>query len=448
MALEKFVDAYVARTSRSREIYEDARNYLPGGVSGNAKFLKPYPLYIKSAAGSHVIDVDGNDYIDLLDAVGAAILGHGNKAIRSAVKKQVDEAILPLMATELEVELAKKVSRLMDYMEMIRFVNTGSEATLMALRAARAFTGRERIAKFEGNYHGQHDWSLIGGAVAGLGPASQPESAPDCAGIPHSIAENVLMLPYNDVAAIDLVREHGRELAAVIIEPVAAFFTGAVPANAEFLRALRKITADNGIMLIFDEVVTGFRLGLGGAAEHFGVRPDLGCIGKIVGGGFPVGAFGGRRDLMEKVITPTKQPSDVKEKSFASGTFSGNPISMAAGLAAIGELERNPVYEYVGAMGHAIREGITQSAARRGFSIQVTGIGSMFHVHFADAPVINKRTAMRADHARQHEFSMGLISKGVLLTPNHPGFLSAAHTGDDVREVLRVVDEVLGEMAG
>ena len=173
MALEKFVNAYVARTPRSREIYEDARNYLPGGVSGNAKFLKPYPLYVKRARGSHVIDVDGNDYVDLLDAVGAAILGHGHESIRSAVKEQIDEAILPLMATELEVKLAKKVSHLMDYMEMLRFVNTGSEATMMAMRAARAFTGRERVAKFEGNYHGQHDWSLIGGAAAGLGPAER-----------------------------------------------------------------------------------------------------------------------------------------------------------------------------------------------------------------------------------------------------------------------------------
>jgi len=447
MALEKFVNAYVARTPRSREIYEDARNYLPGGVSGNAKFLKPYPLYVKSARGSHVTDVDGNDYVDMLDAVGAAILGHGHESITRAVKEQIDEAILPLMATELEVKLAKKVSHLMDYMEMLRFVNSGSEATLMAMRAARAFTGRERIAKFEGNYHGQHDWSLIGGAAAGLGPESEPLSAPDCAGIPRSIVDNVLMLPYNDMAAIDLVRQHARELAAVIIEPVAAFQIGAVPAELEFLRALRKVTEENGVMLIFDEVVTGFRLGLGGASAYFGVRPDLGCIGKIVGGGFPVGAFGGRRDLMEKVITPTKQPSDLKEKSFASGTFSGNPISMAAGLAALTELERNPVYEYVGAMGHAVREGIAASARRAGFPIQVTGIGSLFHVHFADGPIANKRVAMRANHARQYEFSMGLLSKGVLLTPNHPGFLSAAHTADDVKEVLRVADEVLREMA-
>jgi glutamate-1-semialdehyde 2,1-aminomutase len=447
MALEKFVNAYVARTPRSRAIYEDARNYLPGGVSGNAKFLKPYPLYVKSARGSHVTDVDGNDYVDLLDAVGAAILGHGHESIRRAVKEQIDEAILPLMATELEVKLAKQVSRLMDYMEMLRFVNSGSEATLMAMRAARAFTGRERIAKFEGNYHGQHDWSLIGGAQGGQGPESEPLSAPDCAGIPRSVVDNVLMLPYNDMAAIDLVRRHARELAAVIIEPVAAFFTGAVPADVEFLRALRKVTEDHGVMLIFDEIVTGFRLGLGGAAAHYGVRPDLGCIGKIVGGGFPVGAFGGRRDLMEQVITPTKQPSDAKEKSFASGTFSGNPISMAAGLAALAELERNPVYEYVGAMGHAVREGLTASARRAGFPVQVTGVGSLFHVHFADEPITSKRSAMRANHARQYEFSMGLLSKGILLTPHHPGFLSAAHTAEDVREVLRVADEVLREMA-
>jgi glutamate-1-semialdehyde 2,1-aminomutase len=256
------------------------------------------------------------------------------------------------------------------------------------------------------------------------------------------------MLPYNDMAAVDLVRHHADELAAVIIEPVAAFFIGGVPAEVEFLRALRKVTEENGVMLIFDEVVTGFRLGLGGASVYFGVRPDLGCIGKIVGGGFPIGAFGGRRDLMEKVITPTKQPSDLKEKSFASGTFSGNPISMAAGLAALTELERNPIYEYVGAMGHAVREGIAGAARRQGFPVQVTGIGSIFHVHFADEPIANKRAAMRANHVRQYEFSMGLISKGVLLTPNHPGFLSAAHTAEDVKEVVRVADEVLREMAG
>jgi glutamate-1-semialdehyde 2,1-aminomutase len=447
MALEKFVNDYVARTPRSREIYEAARKVLPGGVSGNAKFLKPHPLYVKKARGSHVIDVDGNDYVDLLDAVGAAILGHGHESIKRAVVAQMDEAIMPLMATELEVKLAQKVSRLMDYMEMIRFVNSGSEATLMALRAARAFTGRERIAKFEGNYHGQHDWSLIGGAVGGQGPHEEPLSAPDCAGIPQSVVDNVLMLPYNDMAAIDLVRRHGRELAAVIVEPVAAFFTGAVPADPEFLRALRRVTEEQGVMLVFDEVVTGFRLGLGGASAYFGVRPDLGCIGKILGGGFPIGAFGGRRDLMEKVITPTKQPSDVKEKSFASGTFSGNPISMAAGLAALDEIERNPVYEYLGAMGHAVREGITQSAKKAGFPVQVTGIGSLFHVHFAEEAITSKRSAIRANHARQYEFSMGLLSKGILLTPHHPGFLSAAHTAEDIKQILSVANEVLGEMA-
>ncbi len=448
MAFQKFIDDYIARTPRSREIYEDARRYLPGGVSGNAKFIKPYPLYVKRAAGSRITDVDGNVYIDLLDAVGAAILGHGHEAIQRAVAAQMEDAILPLMATELEVKLAKKVSSLMAYMEMLRFVNTGSEATLMALRAARAFTGRERIAKFEGNYHGQHDWSLIGGAAAGLGPGSEPLSAPDCAGIPRAVVDNVLMLPYNDMAAIDLVRRHANELAAVIIEPVAAFFTGAVPADREFLRALRRVTAENGVLLIFDEVVTCFRLALGGASEYFGVQPDLGCIGKIVGGGFPVGAFGGRRDVMERVITPTKQPSDLKEKSFASGTFSGNPISMAAGLAALEELERNPVYEHVAAMGHAVREGLKDAGRRRGFPLQVTGIGSLFHVHFSNEPIVDKRTAMRADAARQYDFSMGLISKGVLLTPAHPGFLSAAHTGEDVREIIRVADEVLREMAG
>lgn len=447
MALEKFLQAYAARTKRSREIYEDARNFLPGGVSGNAKFLKPHPLYVKKASGAKIIDVDDNVYIDLLGGGGPAILGHSPPVVTRAVAAQMEEALSPIFATELEVRLAKKVTAHMGYMEMVRFVNSGSEATYMAMRTARAFTGREKIAKCEGNYHGQHDFVLAGSFVGGMGPDTQPTTTPDCAGIPQCVVENLLLLPYNHMAAVDLIRTHAHELAAVVIEPLAAFGMGAVPADREFLRALRRVTAEEGVLLIFDEIVTGFRLGLGGAAAYFGVNPDLGAIGKIVGGGFPIGGFGGRREIMEKVVTPTKQPSDVKEKIFTSGTFSGNPVSMAAGLAMMEELERGVVYEYIAGMGERVRAGLRKAAQDAGFQVQVTGIGSIFHVHFAQEPVRDKRSAMRADSAKQHEFSMGMISKGVLLPPAHPGFLSASHTAADVDEILRVAGEVLREMA-
>jgi glutamate-1-semialdehyde 2,1-aminomutase len=447
MSTEEFVRAYTARTPRSRQLWEEARGVLPGGVSGNAKFFKPYPIYIEKASGSKVVDVDGNVYIDLLAGAGSAILGHGPEAVRRALATQIEQAISPVFATELEIRLAQKVTTHMPYMDMVRFVNSGSEATFLLARVARACTGKERIAKFEGNYHGQHDFGLTGAFVAGAGSEHRPEPMAGCAGTKRSSLNDLLLLPYNDAAALDIVREHADELAAVFIEPLAGFGIGAIPAERDWLAALRDLTAEQGILLIFDEIVTGFRLGLGGASSWFGVRPDLGAIGKIVGGGFPIGGFGGRRDIMEKVVTPTKEPSDVKEKIFASGTFSGNPVSMVAGLAMISELERGDIYDMLARRGERLRAGLREAGRREGLELQATGIESIFHVHFAGEPIHDKRSAMRADPVKQFAFSLGMISKGVLLPPAHPGFLSTAHSEADIDEVLRVAGVVLREMA-
>jgi glutamate-1-semialdehyde 2,1-aminomutase len=446
MPSEEFVRAYTARTPRSRRLWEEARGVLPGGVSGNAKFFKPYPIYIEKASGSKAVDVDGNVYIDLLAGAGSAILGHGPEAVRRAVATQLERAISPIFATELEIRLARKVATHMPYMESVRFVNSGSEATLLLARVARAFTGKERIAKFEGNYHGQHDFGLTGAFVAGAGSEHRPEPMAGCAGTQRSSLNDLLLLPYNDAVALDIVREHADELAAVFVEPLAGFGIGATPAQRDWLAALRDLTAKRGILLIFDEIVTGFRLGLGGASSWFGVRPDLGAIGKIVGGGFPIGGFGGRRDIMEKVVTPTKEPSDVREKIFASGTFSGNPVSMAAGLAMISELERGDIYDTLARRGERLRAGLREAGRREGLELQATGIESIFHVHFAGEPIHDKRSAMRADPVKQSAFSLGMISKGVLLPPAHPGFLSNAHSEADIDEVLRVAGLVLREM--
>jgi glutamate-1-semialdehyde 2,1-aminomutase len=448
MPTEEFVRAYTARTPRSRRLWEEARGILPGGVSGNAKFFKPYPIYIEKASGSKVVDVDGNVYIDLLAGAGSAILGHGPEAVRHALARQIEQAISPVFATELEIRLAQKVTTHMPYMDMVRFVNSGSEATFLLARVARACTGKERIAKFEGNYHGQHDFGLTGAFVAGAGSEHRPDPIPGCAGTERASLNNLLLLPYNDAAALDVVREHADELAAVFIEPVAGFGIGAIPAERDWLAALRDLTAEKGILLVFDEIVTGFRLGLGGASSWFGVQPDLGAIGKIVGGGLPIGGFGGRRDLMEKVVTPTKEPSDVKEKIFASGTFSGNPVSMAAGLAMISELERGDIYDTLARRGERLRAGLREAGRRETLELQATGIESIFHVHFAGEPIRDKRSAMRADPVKQFAFSIGMISKGVLLPPAHPGFLSTAHSEADIDEVLRIAGDVLGEMAG
>jgi glutamate-1-semialdehyde 2,1-aminomutase len=446
MPSEEFVRAYTARTPRSRRLWEEARGVLPGGVSGNAKFFKPYPIYIEKASGSKAVDVDGNVYIDLLAGAGSAILGHGPEAVRRAVATQLERAISPIFATELEIRLARKVATHMPYMESVRFVNSGSEATLLLARVARAFTGKERIAKFEGNYHGQHDFGLTGAFVAGAGSEHRPEPMAGCAGTQRSSLNDLLLLPYNDAVALDIVREHADELAAVFVEPLAGFGIGATPAQRDWLAALRDLTAKRGILLIFDEIVTGFRLVLGGASSWFGVRPDLGAIGKIVGGGFPIGGFGGRRDIMEKVVTPTKEPSDVREKIFASGTFSGNPVSMAAGLAMISELERGDIYDTLARRGERLRAGLREAGRREGLELQATGIESIFHVHFAGEPIHDKRSAMRADPVKQSAFSLGMISKGVLLPPAHPGFLSNAHSEADIDEVLRVAGLVLREM--
>lgn len=445
MSLDEFIRQYELRTGRSREIYEEARKILPGGVAGNSSFMKPHPLYVSKAKGSKITDVDGNDYIDLLCGGGPAILGHSPEKVMDAVRQRMDFGTSISLGTELVLKLARKITKHMSSIEMLRFVNTGSEATYMAMRAARAFTKKEKIAKFEGNYHGQHDNALVSTFAIG-GEISRPESVADCAGIPRYILENVVVLPYNDIeVSASLIRQHSDELAAVIMEPLAGFGIGAVPADKEFVQELRKITEENGVLLIFDEIVTGFRLGgLRGASGFFGVKPDLTTIGKTIGGGFPIGGYGGRRDIMEQVVTPTRTPEDRVKKIFSSGTFTGNPISMAAGLALIEELENtHDLYTHIDELGRKIREGLAKLGADVGINMQITGGGSIFHVHFADHKIRNKRDAVKADAAMQTEFSMGMIANGVFLPPHHPGFTSYAHTEAEIDEVLDVAGRVL-----
>ena len=447
MSSNLFEEKLKARTKKSRAIYEEAKHILPGGVAGNGKFTLPYPLYFREAQGARIVDVDGNEYVDLLMGYGIHILGHSPPPVVEAVREHLGSGTMPGLATELEVQLARKVQQHMPSMEMVRFVNTGSEATLMAIRVARAYRQRDKIARFEGNYNGQHDLVQVSGTTT-AGPDDAPQPSLDCLGIPASILQDLLILPYNNIErAVSLITAHADELAGVLMEPVSVYGLGCVPAEREFMKAIREVTSKHDIPLIFDEVVTNFRLGLGGASEYYGVIPDLVCLGKIVGGGFPIGGYGGRRDLMDRFVTPTGQPSDRSEKIFQSGTFSGNVISMAAGLAVIEELEKGDVYPYIDGLGERVRSGLKAIAENLGIQMFVAGVKSLFQVHFGIDGIKNVRDKLRADKSLATEFSQGMLVNGICATP-HPLFLSTAHTQQDVDRTLEAAETVLREMKG
>lgn len=440
-----FETQYRARTHTSYMLFEEANRYLPGGVAGNGKFLKPYPVYIQDAQGSKVKDADGNQYVDLLMGSGVHILGHSPQPVVQAVREQLSHGTHLYMPAEHEVRLAEKICQHMPYIEKVRFVNSGTEATMMALRAARAYRRRDLIAKFEGNYHGQHDVVLIS-TLGTRGGDEVPAPHIDCVGIPQMVPQDMLILPFNDTeSTVSMITEHAQELAAVIIEPVSAFGLGCVAAEIDFLKALREVTSAHDIPLIYDEVVTNFRLGLGGAGEYFGVRPDLVCLGKIIGGGFPVGGYGGRADIMDKVVNTTSGVWDLTEQIFQSGTFSGNPISMVAGLAVIEELEKENVYRGLDQKTEQLKLGIIEIGEEFGFKLLVTGASSFFQIHFGVEEIRNKRDAQREDKALSELFHLGLRSNGIMANA-HPLFLSTAHSEQDIQVILEATGKVLSQM--
>jgi glutamate-1-semialdehyde 2,1-aminomutase len=439
-----YLDKLAERTPSSYALRHEAEQVLAGGVSSHFKAWQPF--YVREAKGAHLTDVDGNDYVDLVMGFGPNSLGHSPDVVVEAVRDAVAHGTSLAIATPLEVELAQTISRLVPSMEVMRFVVTGTEATMMALRTARAFTGRPRIARFEGHYHGQHDAALVSGAHVG-GAEDRPEAVPDGAGITRGVLEEVVVLPWNDIDVVaPVVREAAHDLAAIILEPVPFSNLGGEEPDPEFLRALRELTWERDVLLIFDEVVTGFRLGLGGAAAHFGFAPDLHCFGKAVGGGFPIGVFGGRRDVVEAVVTPMPGDPHAAETIFQSGTFSGAPPTMAAGLTMLRELEHTDAIAVADARAEAVRAGWRQFVDELGLAAQVTGMSSWLGLAFTDRPIRTRRDSIAADRARARAFSLGLLLGGVYLAPSHPGFTSAAHTEEDVGRVLDVSERVLREI--
>jgi glutamate-1-semialdehyde 2,1-aminomutase len=430
---------------RSAQLYARAQQTLAGGVASAGKYVFPQPIYAASSSGAEVVDIDGNRYVDLLMGVGVNILGHNHPAIVQAVREQLERGLFTRMATESEIELAELVQACMPHVERMRFATSGMEAAMMAARVARAWTGRPRIAKFEGNVHGQHDGLAFSGHRKFGGSVDAPAPVRDSAGLWPGLEESVLVLPFNDLArAAELIKRNQADLAAVLIEPVAGYGIGALRADQDFLAGIRGITRQYGLLLIWDEIVTGFRVGLGGMADLVGHQPDLTLLGKVMGGGLPLAAFGGRADVMEGVLGAGAEPS---RKVSHAGTFVGHPLAMASGIAVIEELRRTNPYPALNASGDQLRNDLRASARRSGVSVQVTGIGSFFQVHFTNKPIRNVRDAIAADQEAQQSFAHSMIEAGVYLLPNHPGFLSTAHDNRHLAAIRSAADRAFAALA-
>ncbi|WP_203986356.1 aspartate aminotransferase family protein [Sphaerisporangium rufum] len=433
---------FEAATPRSRELWDRARRIFPQGVSGQAKFFAPYPVFIAEASGATITDLDGRRYVDLLMGAGPLLLGHGHPAVVSAVRRQAELVINPMLPNVLSLEYAERLQAHMPHLERLRFVNTGSEATRSAIRAARAATGRLKIAKFEGNYHGSDDFCLVSTHTREpAGSPDRPEGVLDYAGVAPRILDEVVVLPYNDAeAAAALIDEHGDELAAVIMEPVGFSSGGGIPAEPGFARAVRDATRRHGIVLIFDEVLCSLRLGLAGAPAYLGVTPDLVTIGKAVGGGLPLAGFGGSAEIMDAVLGPDAGA----RKIFQSGTFTENPLSIAAGMAALGVLESENALERADSAGEALRRGLREVFRSHDVPAAVTGVGSIVQIHPGVTAARDRRDVLRGDLALTQDIMLGCVAEGVLWPPVHPALTSAAHEPAHVERVISAVDAVLG----
>jgi glutamate-1-semialdehyde 2,1-aminomutase len=424
--------------SRSEELFERARGLMPGGVNSPVRAFNAVggtPLFIASAQCARVVDADGHEYIDYLGSWGPMILGHAHPAVLAAVREACQRGTSYGAPCEAEVELAERVVRLVPGIERVRFVSSGTEATMSALRLARGFTARSKILKFDGCYHGHADGLLV---AAGSGVTTL--AIPGSPGVPPGTVADTLTAPYNDVVALDEVfTRHGGELAAVIVEPVAGNM-GCVAPRAGFLERLRALTREAGALLIFDEVITGFRLGPGGAQERFGIAPDLTCLGKILGGGLPVGAYGGRADVMARVAPDGPV--------YQAGTLSGNPLAMAAGCATLDALTAAAGYDRLEALGARLQAGLRDAASAAGVDLTVNRVGSMLTPFFCRGPVTDLRSAKTADTSAYATFFHAMLRRGVYLPPAQfeAAFLSLAHTDQDIERTLEMAQQALAEL--
>lgn len=416
------------KTTKSKQLFSEAQKHIPGGVNSPVRAFKSVggqPLFIKRAKGSHLYDVDGNSFIDYVLSWGPMILGHAPAPIIAAITSAAANGTSYGAPTELEVTLAKMIGQALPSMEQVRLVSSGTEAVMSAIRLARGYTKRDGILKFEGCYHGHSDYLL---AKAGSGLATL--GIPDCPGVPADFTRHTLTASYNDIAGLQrLLKTHGHKLACVIVEPVAGNM-GVVPPGNEFLRALRELTRAHGILLIFDEVITGFRVGYGGAQGLYGIRPDLTCLGKIIGGGLPVGAYGGRQEIMQW-IAPAGPV-------YQAGTLSGNPLAVTAGIETLKRLKAPGLYKKLDQQAAELAEGIGAAAKKAGVPLTQTRVGSMLCGFFTKGPVVDWASAKQSDTQRYAKFFNRMLEKGSYFAPSQfeAAFLSTAHTGADIQKTI------------
>lgn len=424
---------------KSQEVFVKACNYMPGGVNSPVRAFGSVglkPPVIKKGKGSRLFDLDENEYIDYVCSWGPMILGHAQPAVIAAIKEAAEKGTSFGAPTENELQLAELICDAVPSMEMLRLVSSGTEAAMSAIRAARGYTGRDLIVKFEGCYHGHSDGLLV---KAGSGALTA--GVPDSSGVPADYSRNTLVAVYNDAEGLqELFKKYGSKIAAVIIEPIAANM-GLVLPDIDFLKQLRTLTENHGVLLIFDEVITGFRVSYGGAQELYGIKPDLTVLGKIIGGGMPVGAYGGRRKIMENIapLGPVYQ----------AGTLSGNPVAVAAGISTLKTIKQTgDFYQRLDCLGKSLEDAYTEAANRYGIDISINRVGSLLSVFFSDREVVDYSSAVKSDLDKFKKYFSFMLDRGIYIAPSQfeALFVSYAHTEKDIAETKAAIEYAFSQL--